>query len=182
MAPPFFVSPHITGLFKEVSLFMYNICYLEYMGLPRWLNGKESACQHRRHRFNHWVRNMPWRRKGQPAPVFLSGKSQGQGSLAGYSPWGHKESDTTKHEHTQYRIHRCFVYTHTHAHTHTHIYLVLSWDYLKVVMITTLILFRKMEKFNWTNVSYLFQLKSSTPTQVTKLCGSLAPSPGTCCP
>ena len=37
-----------------------------------------------------------WRRKGQPTPVFLPGESQGQGSLAGYSPWGHKESDTTE--------------------------------------------------------------------------------------
>ena len=30
------------------------------------------------------------------APVFLPGESQGQKSLAGYSPWGHKESDTTE--------------------------------------------------------------------------------------
>ena len=30
-------------------------------------------------------------------PVFLSGKSHGQRSLAGYSPWGHKESNTTEH-------------------------------------------------------------------------------------
>ena len=29
-------------------------------------------------------------------PVFLAGKSHGQRSLAGYSPWGHKESDTTE--------------------------------------------------------------------------------------
>ena len=29
-------------------------------------------------------------------PVFLPGKSQGQKSLAGYSPWGGKESDTTE--------------------------------------------------------------------------------------
>ena len=28
-------------------------------------------------------------------PVFLPGKSNGQRSLAGYSPWGRKESDTT---------------------------------------------------------------------------------------
>ena len=28
--------------------------------------------------------------------VFLPGKSQGQRSLAVYSPWGHKESDTTE--------------------------------------------------------------------------------------
>lgn len=69
-----------------------------------------------------------------------------------------------------------------HTHAHTHVYLVLIWDYLKVVMVTTLIMFRKMEKFSQTNVSYLFQLKSSTPTQVTKLCRSLAPSPGTRCP
>ena len=32
----------------------------------------------------------------QPTPVFLSGESHGQGSLVGYSPWGHKESDTTE--------------------------------------------------------------------------------------
>ena len=36
-----------------------------------------------------------WRRKWQPTPVFLPGKSQGQRRLAGYSPWGHKELDTT---------------------------------------------------------------------------------------
>ena len=45
------------------------------------------------HRFNSWVRKIPWRRKWQPTPIFLSGKSYGQRSLAGYSPWGHKESD-----------------------------------------------------------------------------------------
>ena len=38
----------------------------------------------------------PWSRKWQPAPVFLPGKSHGARSLAGYSLWGHKESDTTK--------------------------------------------------------------------------------------
>ena len=39
------------------------------------------------------------RRKWQPTSVFLPGKSNGQ-SLAGYSPWGHKESDTTEHTHS----------------------------------------------------------------------------------
>ena len=38
--------------------------------------------------------------------VFLPGKSHGQRSLAGYSPWGHKELDTTDH---------------THIHTHMHL-------------------------------------------------------------
>ena len=33
------------------------------------------------------------RRKWQPIPVFLPGKSHGQRNLMGHSPWGHKESD-----------------------------------------------------------------------------------------
>ena len=37
-----------------------------------------------------------WRRKWQPTPEFLPGESHGQRSLAGYSPWGRKESDTTE--------------------------------------------------------------------------------------
>ena len=130
--------------------------------LSRWLGGKESAWQWRRHKnweFDPWVRKMPWsrkwqpncssilawkilwteeagvlqsmasqrvgnnwvtehthiwtclpmqetwiqslvwedpwRRKWQPTLVFLPGKSHGQKSLGGYSPWGHKELDTT---------------------------------------------------------------------------------------
>ena len=43
-----------------------------------------------------WVGKIPWRREWLPAPVFLPGKSHGQMSLAGYSPWGHKELDTTE--------------------------------------------------------------------------------------
>ena len=38
-----------------------------------------------------------WSSKWLPTPVFLSGKFHGQRSLACCSPWGHKESDTTKH-------------------------------------------------------------------------------------
>ena len=46
--------------------------------------------------FNPWVGKIPWRRKWQPTPVSLPGKSHGHRSLAGYSSWGHKESDTTE--------------------------------------------------------------------------------------
>ena len=53
--------------------------------------------RHRRRGFNPWVRKTPWRRKWQPTPVFLPGKSHGQSSLAGYSPQGHKESGTTEY-------------------------------------------------------------------------------------
>ena len=51
----------------------------------RWLSGRESACQCRRHEFDPWVRKIPWKKKWRPTPVFLSGKSHGQRSLAGYS-------------------------------------------------------------------------------------------------
>ena len=40
---------------------------------------------------------IPWKRKWQPIPVFLPGKSHGERSLVGYSPQGHKESNTTNH-------------------------------------------------------------------------------------
>ena len=50
----------------------------------------------RRHKFDPWVRNIPWKGKWQPTPVLLPGKSHGQRSLVGYSPWGYKESDTTE--------------------------------------------------------------------------------------
>ena len=61
--------------------------------------GKESLCQrrrHERHRFDPWLRKIPWRRAWQPTPVFLSGESHGQRSLAGYSPRGCTELDVTE--------------------------------------------------------------------------------------
>ena len=45
----------------------------------------------------------------QPTPALLSGKSHGQRSLIGYSPWGRKELDTTE------RLH--FHFTHPQADT-----------------------------------------------------------------
>ena len=40
---------------------------------------------------------MPWRRAWQPlSREFLPGESHAQGRLVGYSPWGHRESDTTE--------------------------------------------------------------------------------------
>ena len=42
-------------------------------------------------------RKIPWRKKWQPTPVLLPGESHGQRSLAGYSPWGRKESDMDEH-------------------------------------------------------------------------------------
>ena len=44
--------------------------------------------QCRRPGFSSWVGTFLWRRKWQPTPVVLPGKSHGWRSLAGYSPWG----------------------------------------------------------------------------------------------
>ena len=52
-----------------------------------------------------WVGQISWRRAWKPNPAFLLGESHGQRSLAGYSPWDHKESDRT--EVTQ---HACITY------------------------------------------------------------------------
>ena len=46
-----------------------------------------------------------WRRKWQPTPVFLPGKSHGWKSLVGYSSWGHKESDMTERLHFHFHFH-----------------------------------------------------------------------------
>jgi len=40
--------------------------------------------------FDPWVGNIPWRKKWQPTPGYLPGKSHGQRSLAGYGPWNRK--------------------------------------------------------------------------------------------
>ena len=65
----------------------------------------------RRPGFNPWFWKVPWRRKWRPTLLILPGKSHGQRSLAGYSPWGREESDTTEHARTS---------THTHTYTHAH--------------------------------------------------------------
>ena len=44
--------------------------------------------------FDPWVGKIPWRRKWQSTPVLLPGKSHGQSSLVGYSPWGVAKSRT----------------------------------------------------------------------------------------
>ena len=78
---------------EEVNILMVLLITLNSLGLPRWISGKESACQCRSLRrcgFDPWVRNILWRREWQSTLVFLPEKSHGQRSLVGYSPWGRK--------------------------------------------------------------------------------------------
>ena len=56
---------------------------------------KNPTCQCKRCGFDLWVGKVPWKREWQPTTVFLPGKFHGLKSLAGYSPWGCKESDMT---------------------------------------------------------------------------------------
>ena len=64
-------------------------------GIPCGSDGKESAHQYRRCRFDPWVWKIPWRRKWHSTLVFLPVKSHGQRNLVGYSPCGCKELDMT---------------------------------------------------------------------------------------
>ena len=82
-------------IIEKFSLFVF---YSQHW-LPGWLSGEESICQCRnlkRCRFNPWVRKIPWKRKWQPASVFLPGKPYGQSSLVDCSPWGHKDLGMTE--------------------------------------------------------------------------------------
>ena len=67
------------------------------MGLPCWLRLLWICLQCTRPGFSPWVWKIPWRRwrrQWHPTPVLLPGKSHGQRSLVGCSPWGRWESDT----------------------------------------------------------------------------------------
>ena len=70
-------------------------------GLSHWASfpsgsaGKESAYS-AGDTWCPWVLNIPWRREWQPTPIFLPEKLHEQRSLAGCSPWDHKDADTTE--------------------------------------------------------------------------------------
>ena len=106
-----------------VYMTVFSVMYGKTAGLPGGISGKETTCQCRRlkgHVFDPWVRKIPLRRAWQPSPVFLPGESHGQRSLADYSPWGRKESDTTKQlsTYTQGRLpegKQISLHTHGHA-------------------------------------------------------------------
>ena len=71
---------------------IHAVLHSDYLAQRSLISQWRKRCE-----FNPWVGKMPWRRKWQPTPVFLPGKSHEQRSLAGYSPWGLKESDVTEH-------------------------------------------------------------------------------------
>ena len=90
-----------TRILEWVLWLIIALCHPmgQFLGFPSGACGEESACQcmrYKRLRCNPWVGKIPWRRALQPTPVSLPGESQGQRSLAGYSPLGRRESDMTE--------------------------------------------------------------------------------------
>ena len=112
---PFIVWCHILSFYVVCLLTNCNI-YLVF----RLHSGKDPACQCK---FNPWVGKIPWRRKWQPTPIFLPGKSYWERSLVGYSPWCYKESDMIE-LHARVR---------THTHTHTLFLLFFSFNLYTIV-------------------------------------------------
>ena len=62
----------------------------------RAFSAVKNLPDYRRRRLDPGVGKIPWRRAWHPTPVFQPGESRGQRSLAGYSPWGRKEPNTTE--------------------------------------------------------------------------------------
>ena len=82
----------VTALF-----FLFLSGRLGFQGDPLVAQMVESACNAGDQGSTPGWGKIPWRRKWHPTPVFfLPGKSYGWRNLAGYSPWGHKELDTTE--------------------------------------------------------------------------------------
>ena len=68
-------------------------------GFPGGASGREPAYQCKRQKrpgFDSWIGKIPGGGNGNPFQYSLPGKSQGQSSLMGHSPWDCKESDMTE--------------------------------------------------------------------------------------
>ena len=84
---------------KLLMTFLLLICLSYYRGVTSQVVQRHRNCpsvqETQKLRFDSLVGKIPWSRKWLPTPVLLPGKFHGQRSLAGYSPWGHKESNMT---------------------------------------------------------------------------------------
>ena len=92
--------PRPSGVYQKHELLYSNDVEAPrnkaHQGRPGGSGGKASACNSGNLGSYPWVGKIPWRREWLPTPVFLPGEFHGQRSLAGYSPWGCKELDTSE--------------------------------------------------------------------------------------
>ena len=94
----FLTYQHIEFLSHSFWFWLFMFKYVKLLGFPGHsvvVNILPANAGDMRWRFNPWVRMTPWKRKWQPTPIFLPGKSHRQRSLADYSPWGRKEFNIT---------------------------------------------------------------------------------------
>ena len=77
-----------------------------FLSFPSGSDGKESACDVG-DLGSIRARKIPWRRKWQPTPVSLAGKSHWHRILVGYYPWSCKESDMTKQQTLSFHTFLC---------------------------------------------------------------------------
>ena len=94
-SPLLLVSLRFTAVCKPSSDSHFAFFFCRCLKAWQYFSGSDGK-EWGRPGFDPWVRKIPWRREWQPTPVFLPGEFHGQGSLAGYSPWGCKESDMTE--------------------------------------------------------------------------------------
>ena len=81
-------------LWLKIANIMLKLTVFPSDSMVKNLPSNAGRCK--RCRFDPWVETIPCSRKWQPTPIFLPGKYHEQRSLAGYSPWGHKELDMTE--------------------------------------------------------------------------------------
>ena len=86
--------------------------FVYILGFPCGSDGEESACNAGDLGLIPGLGRSPGEGYGYSLLVFWPGVFHAQRSLAGYSPWGHKEADMTEQ------------LTHTHTHTHVRIIIV----------------------------------------------------------
>ena len=77
-SPPILCHAFFSPLLLHIYLIVPDI-----LGLPQCLSDKRIHLPIRRCCFDSWVGTIPWKRKWQPTPVFLPGKSHGKRNLAG---------------------------------------------------------------------------------------------------
>ena len=80
---------------RSLPKIVYDKFFKLVIGLPRWLSGKESACQCRRRRFDPWVGKNPLEKEVATPSSILAWKSHGQRSLVDYSPRVHKSEQVS---------------------------------------------------------------------------------------
>ena len=94
------------------------ICITTCTGFPGGSDGKESTSNARDLGSIPGLGRSPGGGHGNPLQYSCLENPHGQRSLVGYSPWGCKESDMTKHTHNYIYTH-AYMYTHIPTYTHT---------------------------------------------------------------